>query len=282
MDQKNVKIYSPDAQIKGSFIGIWKEMISELIASRELIWRLFLRDFLAKYKQAVLGISWAVIMPIIVVGVFVFMNRAGVLNVGKTSIPYPAFALVGLSLWQLFATGLIISTNSIVTGGSMVIKINFPKEALVISSVAQSIFEFLVRIFLIIIVFSYYKIIPAWTVIFIPLAVIPILLFTLAFGLMFSLLNCVARDTANMVTLGTSFLLFITPVLYPAPQSELFLVINSFNPMAFLIDGARELVISGQVNNLSGYSLSVCVSILLFLISWKIFHLVEPRMAERV
>ena len=77
MLNKNVeKVYEPDGQIKLSYFSLWQEMIKEIFVSRWLIWRLFLRDFRAKYKQAVFGMLWAVIMPIVMICVFVFLNRA--------------------------------------------------------------------------------------------------------------------------------------------------------------------------------------------------------------
>ena len=117
-------LYFPNRHLK---IGmrIWKEMFRDLIRSRELTGRLFIRDFLAKYKQTVLGILWAAIMPLVMVGTFIFLNRSGVVNIGKTDIPYPVFALLGLSIWQLFATGLTACTNSILQHGGIVAKINF-------------------------------------------------------------------------------------------------------------------------------------------------------------
>ena len=66
---------------------VWHEMVSELVDSRELVWRLFLRDFKAKYRQTVLGFLWALIMPLLTVATFVFLNRAGILNIGKVDIP---------------------------------------------------------------------------------------------------------------------------------------------------------------------------------------------------
>src|SRR3990167_8286555 len=95
-----VKVYEPDAQIKMGYLSLWREMVKEMISSRELIWRLFLRDFMAKYKQAILGILWAIIMPLTMIGVFVFLNRSGVFNIAETGVPYPIFALLGLSIWQ--------------------------------------------------------------------------------------------------------------------------------------------------------------------------------------
>ena len=125
---------------------------------------------------AVLGMAWAVIMPLVMVGTFVFLNRTGVISIGQTDIPYIAFALLGLSIWQLFATGLTACTNSIVQGGTMVIKINFPKESLVIAALAQSVFEFLVRVGLLAVVFTIYKIMPSVMTLLLPLTLIPLML----------------------------------------------------------------------------------------------------------
>lgn len=279
---KQVKVYRPDAQLRMGFIAVWREMFEELANSRELVWRLFVRDFLGKYKQSVFGVLWAIIMPLVLVGIFVFLNRAGVLNIGDTGIPYPVYALLGLSIWQLFATGLVASTSSIVQGGSMVVKINFPKESLVIASLAQSLFEFLVRIILLIAVFAFYQVVPSWTMVFLPLALLPLLLLTLGLGLIFALLNVLMRDIANIVTLATIFLLFLTPVLYPAPTTGLFVSINQYNPLAILVTGARELVITGYLTEPLQFAVASFFSLFVFLSSWRIFHLVEPRMAERV
>ena len=80
--------------------------------------------------------------PIITVGIFVFLNRAGILNIGETSVPYPIFALMGISIYGIFSTGLSVCSNSIIGAGSMVVKINFPKISLVIASMGQSLVDF--------------------------------------------------------------------------------------------------------------------------------------------
>lgn len=263
-------------------IKIWLEMFRELIKNRELIWRLFVRDFLAKYKQTVLGILWAIIMPLVMVGTFVFLNKSGILNIGKTDVPYPVFALVGLSIWQLFATGLTACSNSILGGGNIVIKINFPKESLVIAALAQSVFEFLVRIGLLVVVFAIYKIMPSWTILLLPLALIPLMLLTLGIGLLLALLNVLMRDITYIVTLTTTFLLFLTPVLYPAPSTGLFATLSIYNPLSALVAGARDLVIFGYIREPLQFLVISLISLVIFLISWRIFHIVETRMAERI
>jgi len=282
MHEKKKTVYCPDRVLLLGFFTLWREIFSNLFQIRELIWRLFLRDFKAKYRQSFLGIFWSVLNPIITVGVFVLLNKSGVFNIGKTGIPYPAFAMVGLTVWALVSTGLIACCNSIISAGNMVAKINFPKSSLVIAAMGQAIVDFGVRLILTGIVFVIFGIIPCWTVIFIPLAVIPFFLLTLGVGFFLALLNGIFRDVANIVTLFSTFLLFLLPVLYPPPAMGLLATINKWNPLAYMIQTCRDLVFIGEVSNPLGFGASSLFSFIIFLFFWRFFHIVEPKIAERV
>jgi len=282
MKQKDETRIYRSGQGRGWGPHVWRGMLSEVSESYELIWRLFLRNFRAKYRQTLLGFLWALIMPLLAVGTFVFLNRAGILNIGEVDIPYPAYALLGLTVWQIFAGGLRVCSNSIVAGGSMVVKINFPKEALVFSSFGEALVETLVRLALTVAVFAVYKVVPAWTVILFPFALIPLLLFTLGLGLMLSLLNAVFRDVANIVSLSSTFLLFLTPVLYPEPKAAFFKAFTTFNPLAALVSGPRDLVVKGYLTQPDTFMFYSGLSLILFIVSWRLFHLAEIRIAERV
>ncbi len=260
----------------------WRIMVSEACQSRELIWRLFVRNFKAKYRQTFLGFVWALIMPLIAVGTFLLLNRAGIINIGEVAVPYPAYALLGLAIWHIFAGGLKACSNSVVAGGSMVVKINFPKEALVFSSMGEALVEVFVRLGLTVLVFVYYNVVPAWTVVFFPFALIPFLLFTLGLGLLLALLNAVFRDIANIVSLTSTFLLFITPVLYPEPQSGFFKAFTTYNPLAVLLAGPRDLIVKGYFTAPFEYLAFSSLSLLMFFVSWRLFHLAEIRITERI
>ncbi len=279
-NKKKLK-YCP-GQNKGWGFSVWQEMLAELIDSRELTWRLFLRNFTARYRQTVLGFLWALIMPLMTVATFVFLNRAGILNIGEVDIPYPAYALLGLSIWQIFAGGIRSCSNSIVAGGSMVVKINFPKECLVLSSFGEALVETMVRLVLAAAVFAFYKVVPAWSVLLFPFALIPLFLFTLGLGFILSLMNAVFRDIANVVSLASTFLLFVTPVLYPEPKVAFFKTFTSMNPLAVLVCGPRDLVVKGYLTQPDLYVFYSIMSLLLFIVSWRLFHLAEIRIAERI
>jgi len=262
--------------------SVWREMWRELLESRGLTWRLVLRDVSARYRQSVLGIVWALILPLIAIGTFLFLSRTGLFNVGETEVPYVAFALVGVTLWQIFAGGLPLCANSIVTAGSMVARINFPKECLVLAALGQTMIDLMLRTALVAAVFVLYQVTPAVTVILLPLAVLPIIFLTLGVGFVLSMLNALARDIEKVLAPLLNFLLFATPVLYPAPESGVFAAVNRWNPLAILIDGARDLVIAGHISSPGRYAAAAGLSLVVFALGWRVFHLVEPRMAERV
>jgi lipopolysaccharide transport system permease protein len=190
--------------------------------------------------------------------------------------------LLGLTVWQIFAGGLTACSNSIVAGGSMVVKINFPKESLVLSSFGEALVETLVRMGLTIAVFTIYRVIPPWTALLFPLSLIPLVLFTLGLGFMLSLLNAVFRDVANVVSLASTFLLFVTPVLYPEPKAPIFKTLSAFNPLAALVSAPRDLVVKGYITQPVSYIIYSALSLLIFIVSWRLFHLSEIRIAERV
>ena len=274
-------LYTPRPNA-GWGLGVWREMIMEAFESRELAWRLFIRDFSARYRQSALGVLWAVILPMIAVGTFVLLNSSGLLNVGETSVPYPVYALLGLTIWWLFAEGLVTASNSIVKGGSMVVKINFPKETLIFAATGEAVFGLLVRVVLLAVVLVIFQVAPKWTVVFFPFTLVPLLLLTVGLGFILSLLAVVVRDVANIVVLLTSFLMLLTPVVYPPPESGLLAVIMALNPLTGLVTAVRDMVFTGYLTDPFAFAWASVLAVAIFFFGWRAFHLGESRMAERV
>lgn len=275
------RIYTPD-QGRGRPFGIWQDMVAEALRSRELAWRLFVRDFSARYKQSALGVLWALLIPIIGSATFIFLNSTGVLNVGDVGVPYAVYALLSLTLWQVFSNGLIVCSNAIVAGGNMIVKINFPKETLVVAAMGQVLFELFVRLVLVVVVMIATQTPFQWTTLLFPLVLLPLLLFTVGLGFLLSLLNVIFRDVANVVTLAATFLMFLTPVVYPAPESGLLATVMALNPLSGLIAAPRDLLLRGYLGDPAGFAWSAILSVILFFVAWRVFHLVEYKMAEAV
>jgi len=279
---EKITTYEPDNSLRKGYRSIFCEISNELKKNRWLIFQLFKRDFFTIYKQSFIGVLWAVVIPIVSVGTFIVLNQSGVFAIGDIDVPYPIYAVLGMAFWQLFSTGLIASSNSLVSAGSMITKINFSKKSLVIASNGQAIVSFLIQIFLIGILFVYYGIKPNIAILLIPITMIPIILLTLGLGFILSLLNGIVRDIGNILAVLMTFLMFLTPVLYAKPTTGILATITNLNPLYYLVSVPRELILKGTISEWKGFLIASITSFIIFIICLIVFHLTETRVAERI
>lgn len=277
-----INTYEPDNSIKKGYISLWKEIFHELQHNKWLTLQLFKRDFFAIYKQSLVGVFWAFIVPVISIGTFIMLNRSGIFEFGTIDVPYPIFAILGMAFWQLFSTGLITTSNSLVKAGSMLIKINFSKKSLVLASAGQSLIPFIVQMVLVGILFLVYNIFPNIKIVFFPLLILPIILLTLGLGFILALFNSVVRDVSTALSVFMTFLLFLTPVLYAKPKIGILMPVTKFNPLYYLISMPREFILKGTMTEWKGYLISIGISILIFIVGLVVFHLTETRITERI
>ncbi len=275
-----IKIYKMVSASKKGLFSLFLSMTKDLIDARELAWRLFLRDFKARYKQSLLGWSWIFLLPLVAVGTFLILNKSGAIKIENIPVPYPIYGLIGISLWQIFAGGLSATTGSIVAAGSFVTKINFSREALVVSSIGQVIVEFLIRLVLLLVIYLIYGLFPTVWVFLLPFLMIPLILFTLGLGFITSLLHALVRDVQSFINIAMGFFLFLMPIMYTAPKSGLLQQINKYNPVFFLIIVPRDIILSGNFNHFREFLISSAVAIFIFLFGWLVFNKAQMKIAE--
>ena len=282
MTRQITTTYEPDNSLKKGYFSIFTEIFNEIRGNRWLTYQLFKREFFAIYKQSFIGIFWAFIIPFISVGTFIILNRSGVFSIGEIEVPYAIYAIFGLAFWQLFSTGLIASSNALVNGGQMIVKINFSKKSLVIASAGQSIISFLIQFFLVCLLFFFYRMPPKIHIVFLPLLVLPVLLFTFGIGFILSLLNGIVRDIGNALSTLITFLMFLTPVLYAKPSTGLLASLTKYNPLYYLISVPRDLVLLGRATEWQGFLIASLISLIVFILCLITFHLTETRVTERI
>ncbi|MFO0752898.1 MAG: ABC transporter permease [Thermodesulfovibrionales bacterium] len=277
-----VTTYEPDNSLRRGYLSVFGEILAELRENRWLMYQLFRRDFLALYKQSLLGALWAFLVPLAGMALFMLLNRSGIFRIGEIKTPYPVYAVLGLSFWQLFSTGITAGSNSLVKAGSMIVQINFSRKSLVLASSGQAVVSFLVQFALVLVLFVLYGVAPSAGILAVPLAVLPLLLFTLGLGFICALLNGIVRDIGTVLSMLVTFLMFMTPVLYAKPERGVLLRITEYNPLYYLVSGARDLVLTGSIAEQEGFFLSVLFSAAVFLVGLVVFHLTETRIAERI
>jgi lipopolysaccharide transport system permease protein len=257
-------------------------MFRDLLASMGLGYRLFLRDFTAKYRQSLFGMLWVVFLPLFTVSVFVGMHKSGILNSNATSVPYTVFVLFGMTIWTLF-TGLISSIAGIVGQSSgFITKINFQKIALVLSPILVSFVDFMVRLILLAIVMIITKTVPSGYFFLFPLVVLPIIFLAVGLGMFFAPIGAVFKDIPNFLNIFLSVAMFLMPVVYLLPGTGIIYQINMYNPLYYLLDESRNIFFAGNIVAPQAWSLSALFSLVIFFAGWRFYHVSISRIVEKV
>ena len=221
--------------------------LKELWHYRELIYFLTWRDIKVRYKQAVLGIAWAILQPVLTTAITSLVFGL-LLKVQSDGLPYPVFVLSALLPWHLFQLSLQKSSVSLVGNANLITKIYFPRIIIPISSVLAVLVDFLISLVLLFIAMAIYGITLKWTVLWIiPLTFLAV--FTaLAVGLWLSALNVQYRDIQQMVPFLLQIWMYATPIVYPVtiiPEGTL-RYLYSLNPMVGVVQGFRWALFGGS------------------------------------
>jgi lipopolysaccharide transport system permease protein len=220
---------------------------------RELLYFLAWRDILVRYKQTVIGVSWAVIRPVLtmIVLTIVFGEFAGM---SSGSVPYPLMVLCGMLPWQFFANAFAESSNSLVSNQGMITKVYFPRLVVPIGSVVTSFVDFMISSVLLALLLLYYRHMPDLRIFTLPFFVM--LAFGAAFGagVWVSALMVRYRDFRYVIPFIVQFGLYISPVGFSSTEvPEKWKFFYDINPMTGVIDGFRYALL-GE-NCLSGMEL---------------------------
>jgi lipopolysaccharide transport system permease protein len=276
-----VNVYTQESPLRypGRFL---REMFRDLRASRELAWRLFVRDTSAQYRQSMLGYVWAFLPPLVASVPFIFLNSQGVVTIEGTLIPYPAYALIGTIIWQVFADALNSPLRTVLAAKSMLVKINLPKEAILLSGLGQVIFSFLIRLVLLTLVFTWFEIMPPVTVLLFPLGVFALILVGFTLGVALTPLGLLYNDVQHTLPIATTFLMLLTPVVYPPPQTGLAAMVATWNPLSPLIVVTRAWMTTGDTTQIAAFVIITTVAIVLLLGGWILYRVALPHIIARV
>lgn len=279
-----ITVYRPDMRHELGFFATWRVMAQNVWKSRELIWQLFKRDFFAQYKKSFLGVAWIFLMPLVGILSWIFLNKAGVLNPGEMAVPYPVYILVGTTMWGLFMGLYNAASNTLSSGADLIMQVSYPHEVLLFQQAAQQIANFSIGFVLNLVVLAIYGVMPAWTFILVPVAALPLFFFASAIGLIAAMIKVVAMDVCRMIQMGLGLMMFITPVVYTMDKIEnpVIIALVRWNPLTYLVCSLRDLVLFGRLYNPTGYFICAGVSLLLFMISWRLFYVSEGKIVERM
>jgi homopolymeric O-antigen transport system permease protein len=213
--------------------------LRELWDYRELLYFLVWRDVKVRYKQTAIGAAWAVLQPLLTMVIFtmVFGKFA---NMPSNGLPYPIFSLVALLPWTYFSRSLNQSILSVVGNANLITKVYFPRLLLPIAAVVSGLIDFAIGFVFLIGMMIWYRMIPDWEIVYLPVFVILTMLTALSVSLWLSVINVRYRDVGQAVPFLVQIWLFASPVAYAVSAvPEQWRTLYSLNPMAGVVEGFR-------------------------------------------
>jgi homopolymeric O-antigen transport system permease protein len=273
----------PVLVVRGGRGRLSVESLRENWEFREVFRSFVIRRIIVKYKQASVGIGWAVLQPVLAALIFaVFFGHLA--KVPSDGVPYLLFALAGTVVWSFFSSAAGLAMESLVIDQGLLKKVYFPREILPLSAVVAGLLDLAAGTATLIVFAAFYGIGPAVSWIALPLPMIIVVMACAAFGLCASAINTYYRDARHAMPFILQLIMYLSPVLYPLSiVPDQWQVPYAFlNPLAGSIDGFREIVLHGGWPDGTITAASLASSIVYFVIAYAAFKAVERGFTDRV
>lgn len=253
----------------------------DLWAYRELFYFLAWRDVLVRYKQTIIGVAWSVLRPFLTMVVFTVVFGS-IAKLPSDGAPYPLLVFAAMLPWQFFANALSESSMSLVSNSNLISKVYFPRLIIPAGSVIVSFVDFLISFAILIVLMLWYRFVPGWQILTLPLFVVMAFAASFGFGLWITSLNVKYRDFRYVIPFIVQFGLYISPVGFSsAVVPEKWRLLYSINPMVGVIDGFRWAILGGESRVYwPGFILSAAVVVVALVTGTIYFRKVERTFAD--
>lgn len=277
-----VRIYTPESSFKRPSV-LFGEMYKDLLQGQNLARHLTLRDFRAQYRQSILGVFWIFILPLTNTITWMFLRGSGVISVAETSIPYPVYVFTGTMLWSIFTESIQSPLQKVMTNRSLLSKINFPREALILSSFYQSISNAGIKVLLMLVGMAAlgYDFLNLPFSLF-PIGVLALVLSGIAIGLVLTPIGLLYNDIGRGIPIIMQFLMYLSPVVFVVPKRGWLSGFIDHNPLTPLVVVSRSWM-TGQASELVVEFVIVNVTLLILLfLGWIFFRVAMPILIEKI
>lgn len=261
--------------------------LNELWAYKDLLFIMVKRDFIAAYKQTILGPLWHFLQPLFTTVVFVIVF-GHIAKIPTDNIPKPLFYLCGLTLWNYFSACLNGTSNTFIANAGIFGKVYFPRLIIPLSVVISNAIKLGIQFILLIAIMVYYsfkgyQIYIGLNVLWIPILIIIVALLGLALGILISALTTKYRDMTVLMGFGVQLLMYATPIIYPLSFiSGEYKMIIGLNPLTWLTEAFRNGLLGEGVINLPMLGYSAALTLVLLIVSIMVFIKVEKSFMDTV
>jgi lipopolysaccharide transport system permease protein len=287
--QAELPARAADAQVEQQPVFVWErsgeplgEQLREIWEYRELLYFLVWRDVKVRYKQTGLGVLWVVLQPVLMMAAFsLFFGRLA--GMPADGIPYPLFVFAGLVPWQMFATALSSSGNSLVMNGALITEVYFPRIFIPLASVLVGLVDLVIMLVVMLALLLGFGVAPSARLLALPAFVALAVGTAFAMGLWLSALCVRYRDVQFAIPFLAQFWLFVTPVAYPSSLvPETWRTVYALNPMVGVVDGFRWALLGHELQLDRTAAVSVAVTVVLLAGGIARFKRLERTFADVV
>jgi len=259
-----------------------KEIFQSYRQGADLASRIAIRDIKAQYRQSMLGFAWVLIVPVASTLLWVILQKQGVLKVEGLDIPYAVFALTGVILWQLFVDALNSPLNMFKASRSMLTKINFPREALILAGAYKLTFNLVIKLVVLLAVYVYYGVFPGSNIFLVPIGILSIMFLGLTLGILITPIGVLYNDVQQFLNTFTRLFFFLTPVIYVSATGGILSAINQYNPIGIILDFTRNCMTNQPLENMMSFLIVMGITLVVFIIASLIYKISIPIIIERI
>jgi lipopolysaccharide transport system permease protein len=278
-----VHIYGEIEGSESSAFGNLKAILKEVPAAHSLGLLFAKRNIMAKYRQSLLGIFWSLMPPLATALIWIVLNKTNVVKIHSPGVPYPLFVIIGTMLWTVFSAALIMPIQTMQANRGILVKINFPRESLIISAFYEVLFNTVLSLLIIVLALFYFKVPLGPHAIFFFSGIVVLLLLGMGIGLLLLPLSMLYKDVQFALPTLLQFLMYLTPVVYALPKGKPVAALVKFNPAAILITNTRGWLLGLQPIFQSHLFISVFIgSVALLIIGFLIQRATMQILIERM
>lgn len=256
---------------------MWKDLAS----STDLAWRISMRDFKSQFRQSLLGVFWAFITPLLSTVVWILLQSAGVIQLKNTGIPYAAYVFSGTMIWSIFTESVFAPLQSTQQAKGIMGKINFPKEALLLSGLYKTFGNGLIRIALVIVAFIFLGIYPSIEILFLPFFLIGLISVGFCVGLLLTPFGMLFNDVGRAIPLALQLTMYLSPVIYNIPENPIFSKVMLLNPLTSIIINIRNSMSGLEFVHIDNFMFVQLFAFMLTLLGWRFYRFSIPIIVER-
>ncbi|MDZ7277961.1 ABC transporter permease [Pantoea eucrina] len=237
-------------------------LLRSIISNRHLIYQMTKREITGRYRGSFMGVLWSFINPVLMLTVYtfvfsvVFKARWGTGSVSESKSDFAIILFVGLIVHTLFAETLMRAPTLILGNVNYVKKVIFPLEVLSVTSMASVLFHSVISLIVLLSAFFIFNGFIHWTVVFIPMVFFPLIIVSIGLSWFLSSLGVFIRDVGQTIAIITMILMFLSPIFYPVSAlPEKFQHVIMLNPLTFIIEQSRNVIIWGKMPDFTGLAL---------------------------